>query len=542
MQGIITADPKDGDLVPEPEPTPQRQPDGGASGGSSGGHGVVRGRVLESLLALSATAIVGQAANVVMTLLLARLLAPAQFGAISIATVVISAFTLLRNAFIYQTLIQRTERVRESSDQMVILAGGLGLVLCLLGLVGAGAVASFFHSPDSAGVLRLFAVAFLITSVGSVPATIFEKEMRFRKKMWVESAKPVVIAIVAVMLAFLRFGPSSLGWGEVAGGAVWTVGIYRLAEYMPRPRWDRALLRQLMGYGRYVFGGAFLVFLFTNLDNASVARLLGPKALGYYAFAFILAYFPSMAITGNVVSSLLLPLYARIQDQRDAQSRALVSAVRYVSYYAAPICCATILLGPICLRAAYGAKWAPGYASLQILALYGFAHTYFIVIRNLCNGIGRARSFWYISGLQIVLVIPFVIEMTLGFGITGTSIVFTVAKVVATIAAVLFALRLTGANWRALVRPILLPVGLAVVSALAAMGAGQLVPLGAGGHHWLWTIYEGTVFVVSYVCLLALTDAPLVAEVGDILNRVIPPTWQARLAGMAQRVTLANPH
>jgi O-antigen/teichoic acid export membrane protein len=273
--------------------------------------------------------------------------------------------------------------------------------------------------------------------------------------------------------------------------------------------------------------------------------LLGPKALGYYSFAFILAYFPAMAITGGVVSSLLLPLYARIQGQRDAQARALLSAVRYVTYYAAPICAATMLLGPLCLRAAYGGKWAPGYASLQILALYGFAHSYFVVTRNLCNGVGRARSFWYISGLQIILVVPFVIEVTLGYGIAGTSTVFTVAKVAATIAAVVFTVRLTGLDWRALVRPMLLPVGLAVIAALAALDAGQLVPLPAGGHHWFWAIYEGAIFVVAYVSMLALTDAPLVAEVADLVKRVMPPLWLERIAGFAhgfkQPVTLADP-
>jgi O-antigen/teichoic acid export membrane protein len=539
MQGIIESGTAGDEVVPAPERAQEpRQP--------HAGHGVLRSRVLESLLALSATAIMGQVANVVMTLLLARLLAPAEFGAIGVATLVISAFTLLRNAFVYQTLIQRSDRVREASDQMVIMAGALGLVSCVLGLLGAGWVANFFHAPDSAGVLRLLAVAFLIGSIGSVPATIFEKEMHFRRKMWIESAKPVVIAIVAVALAALRFGPSSVGWGELAGWTVWTLGIYRLAEYMPRPRWDLALLRQLMNYGRFVFGGAFLVFLFTNLDNASVARLLGPKALGYYSFAFILAYFPAMAITGGVVSSLLLPLYARIQQQRDAQAKALLSAVRYVSYYAAPICAATMLLGPICLRAAYGAKWAPGFASLQILALYGFAHSFFVVTRNLCNGVGRARWFWYISGLQIILVVPFVVEVTLGYGIAGTSLVFTVAKVVATIAAMAFTVRLTGLNWRTLVRPMLLPVGLAAIAGLAALGAGQLVPLPNGGHHWFWAIYEGTIFVVAYISLLALTDAPLVAEVTDLVNRVIPPHWLERIAGFAhsfrQQVTLADPH
>jgi O-antigen/teichoic acid export membrane protein len=65
-----------------------------------------------------------------------------------------------------------------------------------------------------------------------------------------------------------------------------------------------------------VLAGSVLVFLFANLDNGSIGRLVGAHALGYYAFAFLLAYLPAPTITGGVVSNVLLPLYAKLQGQR----------------------------------------------------------------------------------------------------------------------------------------------------------------------------------------------------------------------------------
>ena len=505
MRATVEADAASGEpSLPLPRVAVRGQPEANASG--------LRARMVESFLALSTSAAVGQLANVVATLLLARLLAPADFGAIGVATVVLSAFTLLRNAFVYQTLIHRADRVRESADQMIVLSAALGVILVAGAWVGAGWVGLFFHSRASVVVLHLLAIGFLIGSIGAVPATLFEKDLRFRRKMWLESARPVVIAVVSVALAFLRFGPASVGWGEIAGYSVWTVGLYWLSDYWPRPRWNPALLRELLDYGRYVFAGAFLVFLFTNLDNASVARLLGARQLGYYSFAFILAYFPAMAITGGVVSSLLLPLYARMQSDRDAQARSVLSTLRYVSYYAAPICTGSIVLGPLLLKTVYGTKWVPAFVSLQILCVYGFAHSYFTVTRNLCNGVGRARAFWYISGLQLVVVVPFLVVAPLRYGIVGTSLVFTVGKMIATVAAVAYALRLTALAPRTLVRPVGIPLLFAVIAALAAALVAHVTPGGHGLWRWLPAGVSVVTFIAAYMTTCVTTDRSLVPE------------------------------
>lgn len=481
-------------------------------GVAPGTHRDLRDRVVESLLALTTSTAIGEVANVIATLLLARILAPADFGAISVGLLVIGALTVLRNAFVFQTLIHRADRVREAADQMVVLSAAMGVVLCGLAWAGAGALASFFHSPASATVLRLMAVAFLINTIGVVPDTLFEKELRFRRKMWLESARPLITAVVSVLLAAAGVGPASVGWAWVAAYSVWTVGLYWLSDYSPRPRWDPKLLGDLLNYGRYVLGGAVLIFFFTNLDNASIGRLLGARALGYYSFAFLLAYYPAQVITGGVVSSVLLPVYAKLQGQREAQARSLQVTLRWVSYYAAPICVGTIVLGPPALSLVYGTKWVPAFLPLQILAVYGCAHSYFQVIRNLCNGVGRAREVWWISGLQLAIVVPLLIPAPLRFGITGTSLVFSGAKVVATGVAFAYVAHLVGARLPSLVRPLALPLGMALLAAAVAYLLGRALQGHARMHRWLPVLGEAGIFGLVYLCLSAVALRAQVAE------------------------------
>lgn len=472
----------------------------------------LRHRVIESLLALSTTAAIGQVANLAATLLLARILAPADFGAISVATLVINAFSLLRNAFVFQTLIHRRGRVREAADQMLLLATALGAALCLAVWIGGDWIGAYFRSPGSVLVMRLMALAFLIGSIGAIPDTLFEKDLRFRAKMWLESAKPALAALASVLLALWGLGAASVGWGQLAGAVLWTAGMFRLSDYRPHLHLDLPLLRELLDYGRFVFGGALLVFLFSNLDNASVARILGGRALGFYSFAFLLAYMPAEVFTAGIVSSILLPVYARLQDQREAQARAFVGALRYVGYYAAPICAGTVVLGPPALRLVYGAKWAPMLAALQVLALYGFAHSYFLVVRNLCNGVGRARGFWRVSALQLALVLPLLIMAPARFGITGTSLLFTASKIITAVVALWYAAHITGLAPRRLARPLGLPLGASTVAGLAAFALSGLLTRDKAHPTWLALALEVIVFAAIYVTIMLRVDAAMRAE------------------------------
>jgi O-antigen/teichoic acid export membrane protein len=302
------------------------------------------------------------------------------------------------------------------------------------------------------------------------------------------------------------------------GYGVWTLGIMRLTRYLPRLRWNPALMRDLLNYGRYVFAGAVLVFLYANLDNASIGRLLGARALGYYAFAFQLAYLPALLITGGVVSSVLMPLFAKLQTQHDAQAGALLSALRYVTYYAAPIAVATIVLGPYALHAVYGKKWAPMFTALQILAVYGFFHSYFIVVRALCNGLGRAKAFSWITGLQLAIVVPLLVPATLRFGIIGTSLLFTLAKVACVLVGALYAAHFTGLAWRRIVAP----VGFPVLFSVAAGGLAsltRLLPLQHGRQALMGVALSIVVFLVAYVALCLWWDPALPAEVMRLAAR-----------------------
>jgi len=486
--------------------------------------GPLRGGVIESLVFLTITTLVGRSAAIISTLILAKILSPSDFGVVSIVQLIISSFLLVRLSFFFQTLMHRKTEVREAADVTYWASWVSGLVLCLLTFVAAPAVGGFFNNPLIVPVLRLAGLAFFVSSVGQVQDTLFEKELQFRRKSLAEASQPIINAVCAVGMALVGFGVFSIAWADVISSGIWAIWISLISPYRPSLKINWRVFRELVGYGRYVFAGAVVWLIFNNLDNASIGRILGAKALGYYAFAYTFANFASIYITGMIVSSVLLPVFSKLQDDVPAQRQALDNTLRYVGLYTAPFTIGLIVLAGPFVHALYGNKWDDAVLPLQILALYGLANSYGTIVKSVCNGVGKAKAFAWLSYLQLGLTLPMIYWAPVHFGLAGTAWNFTAAKILSTIVAMLYALRLVKASpglvaWR-IVQPLLV--------ALCA-GAGVLV------FQWLTPgvdaraafCLEAAVYVAIFAAVYVVIDPNLFVEgIAMLLHRRGGPRTQ----------------
>jgi len=470
--------------------------------------GLLRRSVVESLIFLTITTLVGRGSQIVATLVLTKILSVSDFGVVNIVGIIITSFMLVRTSFFFQTLMHRQTHVRESADVAFWGAVISGFGLWMLAIVTAPAIAGFFRSPLVGPVLGISALAFFISSIGLVPDTLFEKELQFRRKSLAEAAQPLIYSVVAVGLALARFGVYSFVWAEVVSSAVWAVWIFAISPYRPSFTINWKVCRELLSYGRFVFGAAVVGLIFNNIDNASVARFLGAQALGFYALAFVFANFAAVNLTGLIVSSVVLPVFSKLQNDIEAQRRALDSTLRYVGLYTAPFTIGLIVLAPVFMHALYGHKWDGAIAPLQILAIYGWAGSYGTVLGSMCNGLGKARAMAWITYFRLVLVLPLIYWAPAHFFVAGTAWNFTIAKVVGTLISLIYMQRLLKFSirimtWR-LIQPLLVAMcaGAGVLVFHAFIHVNARLALGL----------EAVVFMAIFVAVYALIDPRFLVE------------------------------
>lgn len=312
----------------------------------------------------------GRALSFLVTLILARLLAPEHFGLISIAGLAINSLIFFQELGFGAALIYRQEDVQAAANtaHWAILASSA--LFYLLAFLIAPLVAEFFKSPEVTPILRVLSLTIIVSSVGRVPYVLLSKEMDFRKKVLPEFLASIGGNGLAIILALAGWEVWALVWGQLCDSVLRTVLVYRFTFWRPRRQFQSSLFRELFGFGKHIALSQVLIFGITNIDDLFVGRLLGQTALGHYGMAYSISNLPATNIT-KLVTRVTYPAFTQIQQDIVRMRRVYFKLVRYVSLLAFPIAITTLLFAHDFVYAVLGEKWAPAIVPMQILAIYG---------------------------------------------------------------------------------------------------------------------------------------------------------------------------
>ncbi len=212
---------------------------------------------------------------------LARLLTPADFGYIAMATVVTELAVLFSNFGFGSILIQRARLSRRHMDTMFWAAMLLGIVLSLAGWGLSFASQPLFGNELVGEFLRVLCVVFVLEELAVVPRSLLSRLMMFRADFMVQAGMILLRAGVAVVLA-LGFGVWSPVAGSIVGALVQSLMYLYFGGYWPRLRFSTAFLRSTWRTNGSYFGSGILYYLNSNVDLFLVGRMLGATSLGIY--------------------------------------------------------------------------------------------------------------------------------------------------------------------------------------------------------------------------------------------------------------------
>ena len=222
----------------------------------------------------------------VATVILARLLMPADFGQVAFALVVISYLDTVGDLGISEALIYKQDRVEDAANITFIISLLTGAVWFLLILAMAPLAAAFFKDPACEPILRAMAWVFVITALGNTHDALLRRDLGFKQRAIPEFAQGLIKGIGSIVLALRGWGVWSLVWGHLIGAAVSTLALWLIVPW--RPRWQFAwdLARRMLRYGGQIVSVNVLGAITHHVDYLIVGRILGSAALGFYILAF----------------------------------------------------------------------------------------------------------------------------------------------------------------------------------------------------------------------------------------------------------------
>ena len=338
-----------------------------------------------------------RAISAIVFLVLARLVEPAAFGLVALAQVYIMTVQTLSDQGLATALQQRQELEEAHKDSAFWANLAVGALLALGTLLIAGPLARLYGEPRLAPVLCWFGLTPLLAGFSIVQQALMRREMRWRELALRQVIGAFVGGAVGVGAAFAGMGVWALVAQALSAQAVSTVVLWGVSDWRPRFAFSWRHFRDLFGFGLNVLATNLVRVVGFQADRLVMGFFFGAADLGYYSVAQRLVGIVSDFVAGSA-ERIVVPLFARIQDDRERVVRGLMTAQENLSLIVIPAFVGVAAVAPALIRVGVGAQWDPSILPTRILAFsqLGFCLAFFF--GHVLTAVGR-------PGLRLFVVI-----------------------------------------------------------------------------------------------------------------------------------------
>jgi O-antigen/teichoic acid export membrane protein len=449
----------------------------------------------------------GRALSMVVFVLLARLLAPTQFGIASSAFLVMSMLSLIAEFGYGDALIQK-QGLKEHDVNIPFYASMI--ISTALACIAA------FLSEDIAHLMNVEGLApYLIGTAAICPFltlasfqdAMYRRHVQFRALAMRTLAGIIIGGVVGIAMALMGFGTWAL-IGQFAAQTLTSV-IWLWAKPVWKPNGDLNwnTMPGLSKFGLNVVGQRLIDFFTLRSIDFVILLVYGPAALALFTVSSRL-YQLLLQLLQSSISNVGLTMLSKVSDDKARLQRLYLRSSSIGAFFGTPVFCGLAALAPEVNHIMFGQKWAGAEHVMVPLLLMGGIHCVQFINASYLTALGRPQTLLWLVILKAVLVLPplYFIRMD---SVAGTAMIYCASLVCLTpfsFGATLSALSL---NWKAMIRPVGVPM-LACAAAFFAVYAARTW----GGLGELNTIYSLLLFGAIFTAAYAVSVAVLAFDIG----------------------------
>jgi len=436
----------------------------------------LRAQVISGLGWVAGLRLISQGFTWAVTLVVIRLLSPADYGLLAMANVFIEFLAMIAEFGIGTAIIQAPEiddrDLRTMFGFVIVVNLALFAVMCLT----APLIAGVFREGRLVAVVRVLSVQYVLMIFSVMPQAQLSRKLDYRGPSLIELFAAIIASVTTLGLALSGMGVWALVSGSLVAALCRTVGLNLLSPFVTWPLFSFRGTRELLFYGGHVTAARIMWFFYSQADIIVAGRWLGKDLLGVYSVSMHLASLPARKVSA-IVNQVSFPAFARIQHDRPRYASSFLLAVRSLSVVLFPVLWGLSSVAPEIVRVLLGDRWLSAIVPLQLLALIMPVHMFAPFMNTAAQGFGRAD----IAAKQVLvasLVMPASFVVGSQWGLTGLAMAWVVGFPFVFIAAMRLFLPVIGLR----MRDLLAAMGRPVLASAGMMAAVTLVriPLDSG--------------------------------------------------------------
>lgn len=382
-----------------------------------------------------------QIVSFVISIIVARILSPNDFGIMGIAMMLIGYANLFTGFGFGEAIIQKGIRDNKTLNSIFTFNIAVSVALALIFYLSAGYVAVFFKSPECEKVIKVLSSVFIITSFSAVPYSVLRRDMNFKTLSLTELSSSMLMSTITLLLTLNNFGYWALAFGQLIPTVIITVYLCFRVRWVPVVTYNRSSMKNIIDFGIWNFLKTQLAFVAQHTDRFVVGRWLGTTSLGFYDKALNIAEMPYNAITMNI-NGVMFSAFSRTMDDNPQLQQQFKKSLTLLSFLKFPIYLGLIVIAPYFVNGLLSEKWNPMVTTLQILLFSSLFRTFAGLSASLNVAIGKYKDHtkrffvacivfaaacillqrFGIAGIAISYLIYNILQIVLGMNLSLTNI------------------------------------------------------------------------------------------------------------------------
>lgn len=392
-----------------------------------------RGTIVNGLFWVYFENIVTQLFSFVVTIILARLLAPSLFGTIALVAVFINIANVFVNTGFSSALIQKKDADELDYNTMFWFNLAISLFIYILLFLLAPAVANYYNDDSLAIILRVLALSIPLCAFNSIQVAYVSSHMIFKKTFLSQSGGAALSGIIGVLLAYSGLSIWALVWQRLTNVAFNTIILRLVVPWTPKFQFSFGRLEPMFSFGWRILATGLMFSFYNEVRSLIIGKRYSPTELGYYDRGWS---FPKL-IANNIestVNRVLFPALASEQDDSVRLKEKTRRAAKTCVYIMSPFLFILAAMAEPLVNVLLGEKWLPCVPFLQIMCFVWWVQPTQACIVQAIKSVGRSDIYLRLEilnkviGVGLLLYAVFVIDSV--FAIAVTMLVYEIISMI----------------------------------------------------------------------------------------------------------------
>ncbi|MFF4413268.1 oligosaccharide flippase family protein [Streptosporangium sp. NPDC001559] len=458
-----------------------------------------------------------KAGSFAMSLVMARLLVPAEFGIFAIALAASQFVIYINDAGIIAATVQWRGKLEEMAPTATVVAITSSTLLYAFFWVFAPYFAEMSGSESATGVIRVLTAVNLVYGLTAVRSAALLRRFEQDKLTKANLVGFLVTAPVTITLAANGAGAYSFAWGQLLGAVATGVLVVLYARVKVGFGLDRAMAKKLLVFGLPLCVTLGIEGLLLNVDSVIVGDALGAEQLGFYLLAFnISSWVPGLV--GTAVRYVALPSFSRLAEQGgESVSEGVQRAIPLLLSIVLPFGVLLGVLAPAVIAFLYIPRWEPAAEVLSFLSVLMVVRMMTALVVDILAAMGATKAtMWLNLGWAVALIPSLILGAQLD-GIRGAAIAHAVVALVVAVPLSVLTMRRAGV----VLGPVVSALGRPVLGGvLCAAVTVALVTIISDGIPFVHLAVAGGAGLLVYV--LVVVPQAVLKQLGSRVTGLIP--------------------